>query len=321
MIDFRYHIVSIIAVFLALSLGLFLGSTTLQSTVTHNLQAQAHTVTARNQTLRAANDRLSTVARDQRAFLAGIAPYAAQNRLSGASAALVSAPGVSSDYVAAMGTVLAQAGATVTATVQLQSAYFDPTQDAELGGLATQLKLPGHPLPVGSGSTESSAELAAVLTARPGRKAVAKTDVEAVLSALADGKFITVDGDPPTHAATLAVLLVPAPSATTSLQTAQTQNAVLLALANQLRKTTTGLVVGGQTADPTVANGMLAAVEADAGLRKAVSTVDFGSSEADPDQTAGRIAVVLALAATPSGKPGSYGLGGSPPVPSASTSP
>jgi hypothetical protein len=32
MIDFRYHIVSIVAVFLALALGLFLGSTTLQST-------------------------------------------------------------------------------------------------------------------------------------------------------------------------------------------------------------------------------------------------------------------------------------------------
>ena len=45
MIDFRYHIVSIVAVFLALALGLFLGSTTLQSTVTRNLDRQANRVT------------------------------------------------------------------------------------------------------------------------------------------------------------------------------------------------------------------------------------------------------------------------------------
>jgi len=45
MIDFRYHIVSIVAVFLALALGLFLGSTTLQSTVTDNLSKQAKHVT------------------------------------------------------------------------------------------------------------------------------------------------------------------------------------------------------------------------------------------------------------------------------------
>ena len=47
-IDFRYHVVSIVAVFLALALGLFLGSTTLQSTVTNQLHHQADLVTREN---------------------------------------------------------------------------------------------------------------------------------------------------------------------------------------------------------------------------------------------------------------------------------
>ena len=42
MIDFRYHVVSIVAVLLALALGLFLGSTTLQGRVFDDLKGRAN---------------------------------------------------------------------------------------------------------------------------------------------------------------------------------------------------------------------------------------------------------------------------------------
>lgn len=318
MIDFRYHIVSLIAVFLALALGLFVGSTTLQSTVTNNLRKQADRVTGENRALGAQNKVLSNQLSDDRGFITAVVPYALANRLPGASVALVSAPGVSSDDRTGFITALTSAGATVTADVQLQSAYLDPTQDAELGGLAEQLRLPGHKLPTANGSTEISSELAAVLAERPGRKPVSQTHVESTLSALTDGKFISVSGEPPTHPATLALMLVPAPNASLSPTTAQTQNTILLALATQLRRFTTSLVVAGPTQTPLVAGGALAAVNADSALSRTVSTVDLGNQA--QDAAAGRISVVLALA-DPSGQPGEYGLGQSPPVPSGSPTP
>jgi hypothetical protein len=318
LIDFRYHIVSLIAVFLALALGLFLGSTTLQSTVTHNLQKQADRVTSENKTLSGKLSDATTQLQHERAFIASIDGYAVANRLPGASVALVSSPGVSSDDRAAFTAALVAAGAEVTADVQLQSAYLDPTQDSELGGLAEQLRLPGHKLPTANGSTEISAELAAVLAERPGHKSVSRSHTESTLSALSDGKFISVSGNPPTHAATLGLMLVPAPSSSLSQASAQGQNAILLALASQLRKVTTNLVIAGPTQTPPVANGALAAVTADPTLSKSVSTVDLGNE--DQDGAAGRLAVVMALADL-SGKPGSFGLGESPPVPSASPAP
>jgi hypothetical protein len=211
------------------------------------------------------------------------------------------------------------AGASVTADVQLQPAYLDPTQDAELGGLAAQLRLPGRTLPSGNGSTQASAELAEVLATRPGRTPVSRANVEATLSALSAGKFISLAGNPPTHAATLTVLLAPAPSPSVSAPNTLTQSTILLRLAAQLRASSTGMVLAGHTTTPPVAGGVLAAAKADALLSKSVSTVDLGDDTADP--AAGRIAIVLALANTSSGKPGSYGLGQNPPVPTPTASP
>jgi Copper transport outer membrane protein, MctB len=318
LIDFRYHIVSLIAVFLALALGLFLGSTTLQSTVTNNLKNQADHVTSENKRLTAEKAQLATQLDDERGLVAGVQSYAVGGRLPGESVAVVSAPGVNGDDRKAVEDSLKAAGATITADVQLQSAYLDPTQDGVLGGLATQLALPGHSLPQGNGSTEASAELAAVLATRPGHKAVGRVHVESTLSALSDGKFITVSGNPPTHAATLTVMLVPPPSTSLSAQTAQIQNTILLALARQLREVSTGVVLAGQTPTPTVAGGALAAARSDSTLSKSVSTVDLSS---DIDPIAGPIAVVLALADSATGTVGAYGLGQKPPVPTPSASP
>jgi hypothetical protein len=319
LIDFRYHIVSLVAVFLALALGLFLGSTTLQSTVTHNLQRQADRVTSLNQQLKTRNSQLSGELGHEHTFVADIERYAVAGRLPGAGVAVVSAPGVSGDDRQAMDTTLALAGATVTADVQLQPGYLDPTQDAELGGLANQLRLPGRTLPSGDGSTRVSAELAAVLATRPGRPAVSRATTQATLSALSAGKFISVAGDPPAHPATITVLLAPAPSPAVSATTAQTQNSILLTLAAKLRASSSTTVLAARSTTPPIAGGILAAAAADAAVSKSVSTVDLGDDDADP--AAGRIAVVLALAAAPSSKVGSYGLSLSPPVPTASASP
>ena len=52
MIDFRYHIVSIVAIFLALAVGLVLGTTQLDPILTKNLKDSVHQLTADKQSLR-----------------------------------------------------------------------------------------------------------------------------------------------------------------------------------------------------------------------------------------------------------------------------
>jgi hypothetical protein len=323
MIDFRYHIVSIVAVFLALALGLFLGSTTLQSTVTDNLSKQAKHVTGQNRTLEATNRQLSGELKAEQGLTAALEPYAVSDRLTGASVALVSAPGVNGKVRKSLTNTLQLAGASVTADVQLQASYLDPTQDAELGQLAQELVLPGHTLPSGNGVTQVSAELADVLVTRPGRKLVARRNVNQTLNALEDGKFINVSGTLPNRPATLAILLLAGPTSGLTPAQAQQQNTVLLNLGARLRASSTGEVVAGPTPVPGVSGDAFSAALADATLLKLVSTVALDSDNSNGhDAAAGRIAVVLALANAPLGTVGQYGLGGSStPLPSASPTP
>jgi Copper transport outer membrane protein, MctB len=305
LIDFRYHIVSIVAVFLALALGLFLGSTTLQSTVTNQLSSQAHSVINRNHTLEADNSQLTSALKGEQKLSAALEPYAVADRLTGTTVALVSAPGVQGNVRKAVSATLQLAGATVTADVQVQATYLDPTQDAELSMLATELELPGHPLPAGNGVTQVSSELS-------------RARVDQALSALSDGGFINVSGSTPDRPADLAVMLVAAPSTSGVTPAIQTQqNTELLALATDLRAASAGAVLGGPLPVTGVPGSMLAAARADSTLVLNVSTVDF-----DPaDPAAGRIAIVLALSNAPTETVGAYGLGSNPPLPSPSPSP
>jgi hypothetical protein len=316
-IDFRYHVVSIVAVFLALALGLFLGSTTLQSTVTHNLKNQADTVTSQNRKYYAEIKQLNGELNAERGLTQTVEPYAVQDRLTGATIALVSAPGVDSKVRKSLSATLQFAGATVTADVQLQAPYLDPAQDAELGALASELANPNRPLPQGNGATQVAAELAQVLLARPGHKAESRTRVDQALSALELGKFIKVTGPPPSRPASLAVFLVAAPNTSITPTLAQAENTELLTLATDLRAASTATVVGGPEPVPGVSGSTLAAARSDSTLTRTVSTVDFDSS----DLAAGRIAVVLALADAADGTVGAYGLGSAAQLPTASATP
>lgn len=317
MIDFRYHIVSIVAVFLALALGLFLGSTTLQSTVTHNLDNQAKRVTGEYEAARARNTVLKNQLSQEQGLTTAIEPFAVADRLTGDAVALISAPGVDSKLQKSVVTSLQAAGATVSANVSLESAYLDPTQDAELGQLASALQLPNHPLPSGNGATEVSSILANVLVARPGRHAPSRSHVNEALGALSDGKFISVSGDLPTRAASMAVFLVADPPSASTPALTQAENTVLLTLAKDLRGASTAVAIGGP--DPVSGDtaSTLIAARADSTVTRNISTVDF--DKADP--AAGRIAVVLTLANASSGTVGEFGLGSQDVLPSTSPSP
>jgi len=128
-ISFRYHIVTIIAVFLALAIGLLGGAAFVQPALQEQLQDQTDRL--RNDL----EDRTQQIGdlRDQMAALNGFAdsvmPYLTTGKLTGTPVVLVTQAGVEDEVLAQTQSALASAGAqiltTVSATDQLVSE--DPT--------------------------------------------------------------------------------------------------------------------------------------------------------------------------------------------------
>ncbi|MCF2531916.1 copper transporter [Yinghuangia soli] len=136
MIDFRYHVVSIIAVFLALSVGLVLGSSFLGDIASKNLDKQIKDLGKTADGLR----RDLTAAREERddlsRFIDAAKPDLVQDKLKGRSVVLVTLPDADSDVTAATVKTLEESGATVTGTVAVKSAWVDPEKEAALSAAA-----------------------------------------------------------------------------------------------------------------------------------------------------------------------------------------
>lgn len=127
MINFRYHIVSLMAVFLALSVGIVLG-VTLRGPVNEGLVTQAAQDRKTVQDLRAEMDRKNALDEYRDAYAQQVGQQVAQNVLSGRSVALVVMPGAPGAVVGNLSKAVAAAGGTLTHTVKLSSDAFDPTK-------------------------------------------------------------------------------------------------------------------------------------------------------------------------------------------------
>ena len=303
MIDFRYHVVSIVAVFLALALGLFIGSTTLRGTVANDLTERTaqvtHDYTAATQRIGNLEGQLS----DWDAFNRSLEPYVFGSRLAGRTVTVVSAPDVDNDVRSAVQDAVAAAGATVNGDVRLQKTLFDAGQDQFLTTLTDRLALSNRDLPAGTGQ-ERALALADVLGTKPQGRPLGPVASQRVLSAFSDGKLIAVSGDAP-RPASLLVLLAPTPPLPTDTdadqQAAADMVSLLTSFAGDLDQTSTGAVVAGESLAASD-GGLLDAIRSDKELRAQVSTVD-GAEWAN-----GVIATVLALVEQGEGGSGSYGL-------------
>jgi hypothetical protein len=298
-IDFRYHLVSIIAVFLALAVGLLVGSTYLSGYQEEALAKLEHTVNQENNTLRAKNSLLKQQVAADQTFAQASAGRLLPDLLQGQKVVLVVAPNADSGTEAGVASALQAAGASVTGTLTLQSSFFDSSGQTE--GSLTQLAQQYAPqagvkLPAGgSGQQEAGAVLAAGIVSKDGI-GLADAESHAVLSAFASGGFLTTNLTSP--AATLAVLLTPDTGQATTGQ-AKSMNNALVVLAAQLRAASLGTVMAGSLA----AIGPGSAISQEGGSGPA-STVDYA------DYEAGQIMVVQALRLLLNGKaPQAFGIG------------
>jgi len=319
-IDFRYHLVSIVAVFLALAIGIVLGSTALQGDTLDVLRSANNSLTNH---LNAATAQLGTYgqlvnANDQ--FLLTAEPKLLAGMLTGDKVVLVTEPGASSGITDSIGKAAVLAGATVTGTVALQPKFNDlsgatkSTLDAINTELATTDLV--ELTPAADQQTvyqQNAAQLiaAAILNNTEGQLGLTTPQAQALLGEYAKSGFLTTSGAP-WNRATLAVIVAP--------QTAPPDGAsdpadqVLLALTAQFAGASAATVLAGPSATSGASSSAVSVLRGSS-VSGQVSSVD------NADTTLGQISTIWALADQQAGgKPNSYGVSGasavSPPVPS-----
>ncbi len=329
MIDFRYHLVSIVAVFLALAVGIVLGSTELRGAALTALDSTSH---ALSQKLDAANNQNSALQQEvsgDQAFAQAAEPVLLSHLLDGKRAVVITAPGAPSAVVNGITTALGDAGATVSGQVAL-SAKFADTSASNLSLLdqLTQRVAPSN-LTLANGTPQQQAAqvLASALVSSgssssggssgSGGNTAGSQEAQTILSSYSAGQFITVSGQP-AQGATLAVIVTAAtaPSGGTS----DPANQAIVSLAQEFGSSSQATVVAG----PSAGSGQGSAISAvrSSGAANNASTVD------NADEVSGQIVVVQTLAQQLNGhKPGSYGTqsdatsAGPSPAPTPSGSP
>ena len=128
MIDFRYHIVSIVAVFLALALGLVLGTAAINPLVVDDLKGQVTKLVNDKRGLQTDVESLRAQAANGSAFARAATVPLVKDQLAGRRLVVVSLPGVPSGMRDDILGLLGQAGAHVTARLTLSDRYADPAQ-------------------------------------------------------------------------------------------------------------------------------------------------------------------------------------------------
>jgi hypothetical protein len=302
-IDFRYHVVSIVAVFLALTVGIVLGSSLFNEAAVRELHRQANQLRNDNASLHLEKRDLQRDTQYRDEFVKQVAPTLVRGRLAGQPVVIVTLPGADSKVVDSLAKLLTeQSGARLTGQIAIKNEFTDEKQQTTLNTLAEQLKPPALTLPDGTPQEAAAAEIAeAVVTSEPSGGGQDDVAGNTILAGFKEGGFVTVKGSPQQRA-TLAVVVAssgPAPSG----EAAQRANQAYLAVLTALDRSSRGAVLAGpeQSAED---GGVIAALRNSGKAAKDVSSVDIADTEP------GRVAVALALVAETEGKSGHYGVHG-----------
>jgi len=308
-IDFRYHLVSIVAVFLALAIGIVLGSTELQGPAFSLLDKTTSKLQSELGQVSSQRDTAQQQATEGEMYAQAVEPALLHNLLTGHRLLIVTEPGAQSSVVSGITAAAIHAGATVTGQINLQPKFFDTSGTAQDSLNQTTLAVAqptGLQLDASATYQQQAAQLIAseILTGAPGSAAGGtggegtSTDASTMLQAYAASQFLSTSGQPGTPAS-LAVVVTPqtAPSDGSADQLAQ----VLVPVVQELAaKSAATVVVGSSTGSGA---GSPIAVLRSNNVSSRVSSVD------DADLAAGQTVAMQALAVElAGGKAGSYGF-------------
>ncbi|MFI5937763.1 copper transporter [Actinoplanes sp. NPDC051494] len=296
MINFRYHVVSLTAVFLALAIGLVVGTAALNGPVADSLKANVEALRKDNGNYRdQANQYREELNRSQD-FATELSPALLNGRLADRRLAVVVLPS-GKDYAEGVTSMLKVAGATITAQVQIEDKFFDPANVYELLELAERASRPtvsSEGLPLNSNGVETSSALLAVALLQK-TVAVTPQDLTAVLTAYTEPGYLSV-GDDPAAGADATVIVSGLPPVD---QNAAKKNQNAVTLTGEFVRNHPVVIAGNGIGD----GNLVSEVRGDPTLVKSVSTVDNVSTA--QGQLATALTVIERLVA---GKVGQYGL-------------
>ncbi|MBM6399394.1 copper transporter [Phycicoccus sonneratiae] len=305
MIDFRYHIVSIVSIFLALAVGIVLGAGPLQgeigSTLTNELAGLRKDKAQLNDQLDTA--RKGAEARD--AYLTATSGRVLDGALQDRSVALVVLPGADASVSESLVETLGTAGARLASTTSVAQEWVstdETTAGARDRAVADVAKQTGADTSAGSAQAQDVL-LATLLTrtAPAGDAGPDDTTARTGLEALADAGLISLDAPDFTRAD---LVVVVGGAVTEGDQAARTQEAGRwVALTVALDTRSRGAVVASDLTTQTTGTPVLTT------LRDTSSAVSEVSGVDDAAGPMGLASVVFALVEQSGGKTGQYGLG------------
>ena len=189
MISFRYHVVTIVAVFLALAIGLLGGGAFVQPALQDQLERQTLEQLRNNAELREQLDEVRAEVAAMNGFASSAMPYLASDRLVGSTAVIVAHEEVEDALVASAEEALTIGGAEVVGSFSASSDLLseDPETQAQLADIVGVFSAPPEEL-----SAAAADALARRLRAAPDDGALPEDDV---LNRLLSAGFLDTSED------------------------------------------------------------------------------------------------------------------------------
>lgn len=304
MIDFRYHLVSLISVFLALAVGIILGAGPLQGAIGETLTEQVDALRAERTDLRTELDATQTALDGDERFIEAAGAQLVTGALQDQRVAIVQLGEVPQDDADGVLNQLTTAGADVVSTSVLTESWTDAAEETSretvAGGLRANL---GAAAPESEDASETlGAALALALTGTENgaERSAQALDLEVQLERFG---FIEA-GDEQTEPAQALVLLVGSaaqPQATTdgATEAAEPTPDVWTSVTRAAQEISGAAVLAGPTDEP---GDTVQAVRDDEDIAAEVTTVS------GINRLVGRINVPLAVAARLDDIVGQYGF-------------
>lgn len=299
MIDFRYHLISLIAVFLALGLGILMGSVVLSEKYVERLENRVtefeKEVDARRLEVSDLNDRIDAF----QEFAVESQPRLIEGALAGEEVVVLDTDGTDETLVEGLTEAVEEAGGTLVSTITLTDRF----------ALGDQPERDQLALILGSSSSEAAdlrEEAGVVLGERIAAVSASRVDATfgdapaqrllLLMRSLDDEGFLGVSSSEETPVPAGASFIVAGGSADDHFEGAVE---LIKALALGLSDRNRAVLV----AEPTTSTWeLVSAVREDGTLNAAVTTADHA------DTVPGRVAVVLGLEMTIDGLLGHYGV-------------
>ncbi|MCV7178906.1 copper transporter [Mycolicibacterium sphagni] len=303
MISLRQHAISLAAVFLALAVGVFLGSGVLSDTLLSGLRSEKQDLNKQIIALTDQRNALNVKLGAADDFDNQMSNRIVHDALAGKSVVLFRTPDADDDDLVAMSRIIGQAGGTVTGTVALTQQFVDANSAEKLRSVVNSSIVPaGAQLSttlVDQGSQAGDLlGIALLINRNPEVKPADDGQRDTVLAALRDTGFLTYQGDHLSAANTAVVVTGGALG-----DDAGNQGSTVARFAAGMAPHGSGTVLAGRDGSAT-GTSALAVTRSDAGMAADVTTVD------DINLESGRITTVLALQNMINGaSTGKFGVG------------